>query len=75
MDEILDEWSREFYLEGRRRVDLIRHNKYGGSNGYNWEWKGGTKNGRNFESYRNIFAIPANQVGGAITQNPGYPVN
>ena len=75
MNEILDEWSREFYFEGRRRVDLIRHNKFGGNNGYNWEWKGGTPGGSNFEEYKNIFAIPANQVGGAITQNPGYPVN
>ena len=75
LDEILDEWSREFYFEGRRRTDLVRHGKFGGTNGYNWEWKGGAKNGRNFEAYRNIFAIPANQVRGAITQNPGYPVN
>jgi hypothetical protein len=31
LDQILDEWSREFYFEGRRRVDLIRHGKFGGS--------------------------------------------
>ena len=72
MDEILDEWSREFYFEGRRRVDLIRHGKFGGDNNYNWAWKGGVKNGRNFRASRNIFAIPAAQVKGAIIQNPEY---
>ena len=72
MDEILDEWSREFYFEGRRRVDLIRHGKFGGDNNYNWTWKGGVKNGRNFRASRNIFAIPAAQVKGAIIQNPEY---
>ena len=75
MNEILDEWSREFYFEGRRRTDLVRHDKFGGNTGYNWEWKGGTLSGSNFEAYKNIFAIPANQVRGAITQNPGYPNN
>lgn len=25
MDEMLDEWGREFFAEGRRRIDLIRH--------------------------------------------------
>jgi hypothetical protein len=73
MNEILDEWSREFYFEGRRRVDLIRHGKFGGDNvNYNWAWKGGVKEGRNFPATRNIFAIPAAQVKGAIVQNPGY---
>ena len=68
---ILDEWSREFYFEGRRRVDLIRHGKFGGSS-YKWMWKGGAKDGRTFPSYLNIFAIPADQVKGEIQQNPGY---
>ena len=73
MDEVLDEWAREFYFEGRRRVDLIRHGKFGGDNvNYNWSWKGGVKNGRNFPATKNIFAIPAAQVKGDIIQNPGY---
>ena len=33
--EILDEWSREFYFEGRRRTDLIRFDRFGGNNNYN----------------------------------------
>ena len=30
LNDICDEWSREFYFEGRRRVDLIRFGKFGG---------------------------------------------
>jgi hypothetical protein len=62
LNDILDEWSREFYFEGRRRVDLIRFGKFCGNSDYKWEWKGGTLIGRNFDSYRNIFAIPASQL-------------
>jgi hypothetical protein len=72
MNELLDEWSREFYFEGRRRVDLIRFGKFGGDSDYNWVWKGGAKNGRSFSKDKNIFAIPAKQLKGAIQQNPGY---
>jgi starch-binding outer membrane protein, SusD/RagB family len=73
LDEILDEWSREFYFEGRRRVDLIRYGYYGGNANYNWTWKGGSKAGVNFASTRNIFAIPASVItANGFTQNPGY---
>lgn len=74
LDELLNEWSREFYFEGRRRVDLIRFNKFGGNTGYNWTWKGGVKAGRNFEAYRNVFAIPADDLiaNKKLVQNDGY---
>lgn len=74
LDEILDEWSREFYFEGRRRVDLIRFNKFAGNTNYNWQWKGGVKDGRNFADYMNVFAIPANELvsNSNLKQNPGY---
>ena len=72
LNDILDEWSREFYFEGRRRVDLIRFGKFGGNSDYIWQWKGGTYTGRNFSDTKNIYAIPAAQVKGDITQNPGY---
>ena len=36
--EIIDEWAREFYLEGRRRSDLIRFDMFT-SNKYLWDWR------------------------------------
>lgn len=74
LDQILDEWGREFYFEGRRRVDLIRFGKFGGNTGYTWPWKGGVAQGRNFDVTRNIFAIPTNDLNtnSNLEQNPGY---
>jgi len=73
VNDILDEWSREFYFEGRRRVDLIRYNKFGGNTDYIWRWKGGTFAGRNFDASRNIYSIPAAQLPAYNNvQNPGY---
>ena len=74
LDNILDEWSREFYAEGRRRSDLVRHNKFAGNVGYNWEGKGGTAAGKNVDAKYNIFPIPqtdltANQN---LKPSPGY---
>lgn len=72
--EICDEWSREFYFEGLRRPTLVRFGYFGGNNNYNWQWKGGSKNGANFAATRNIFAIPYDDVtsNSNLTQNPGY---
>ena len=74
LNDILDEWGREFYFEGRRRVDLIRFGKFGGNTGYNWQWKGGVYGGRNFDAYRNVFAIPQTDIiaNSNLEQNPGY---
>ena len=74
LDQILDEWGREFYFEGRRRVDLIRFNKFGGDTGYEWQWKGGVYAGRDFEAFRNVFAIPTDDLiaNSKLQQNPGY---
>ena len=74
LDQILDEWGREFYFEGRRRVDLIRFNKFGGDTGYQWHWKGGVYAGRDFSAFRNVFAIPTDDLiaNSNLTQNPGY---
>lgn len=57
LDVILNEWSREFYFEGRRRMDLIRFDRFGGSS-YNWEWKGGIKEGVQFSNIYNVYPIP-----------------
>jgi len=53
---------------------LIRFGRYGGNTDYIWQWKGGTYAGRNFDSYRNLFAIPTNDltVNTKLVQNPGY---
>lgn len=74
LDELLDEWSREFYFEGRRRVDLIRFGKFGGNNNYNWSWKGGSATGKNFDARFNIFPLPSSDlsVNDNLKQNPGY---
>lgn len=72
LNDLLDEWSREFYFEGRRRVDLIRFGKFGGNSDYIWQWKGGSYAGRNFSAQKNIFAIPSQQLSPIVTQNPGY---
>lgn len=74
LNEICDEWAREFYFEGIRRTTLIRFNLFGGNTGYNWDWKGGEKAGGNFEAYKNIYPIPLTQIqsNGNLKQNPGY---
>ena len=74
MNEILDEWAREFYYEGRRRIDLIRFGKFGGNSDYKWQWKGGSKEGTTFNSHLNIFAIPDTDLNANpnLKQNDGY---
>ena len=76
LDQILDERARELYYEGFRRTDLIRYGYFGGNNSgnYLWEWKGGAQNGASFPEYRNLYAIPAEDVNANpnLVQNPGY---
>ena len=76
VNQILDERSRELYFEGFRRTDLIRFGYFGGdrSGQYLWEWKAGAENGASFPAFRNIFALPDEDVNANpnLTQNPGY---
>ena len=74
LDDICDEWAREFSFEGRRRTDLIRFNKFGGNTNYVWQWKGGDKNGTNFPAYRNVYAVPTDFIvaNENLHQNDGY---
>ena len=69
---ILDERARELYWEGYRRTDLIRFNQFT-ENGI-WPWKGGVKEGKTTESYRNIYPIPSSELiaNPGLTQNKGY---
>lgn len=74
LDDICDEWAREFWFEGRRRMDLIRFNKYAGQASYKWEWMGGTYEGAQFSNNRSIFALPENDLANNsnLFQNTGY---
>lgn len=63
LDQILDERAREFYCEGQRRTDLIRFGQFGGPQAtYKWSYKGGAKNGVNFEAYKNVFPLPTSEL-------------
>ncbi|WP_175630928.1 starch-binding outer membrane lipoprotein SusD [Bacteroides acidifaciens] len=71
--ELIDEWAREFYLEGRRRSDLIRFGMFT-TNKYVWDWKGGAINGTPVSSHYNVFPIPVSDLNNNpnMSQNPNY---
>lgn len=74
LNSLLDERARELYWESTRRTDLIRYNRFTGSN-YLWAWKGGVEGGTALPSHFNLYPIPANVVavyGSSYKQNPGY---
>ncbi|MGN0188336.1 MAG: RagB/SusD family nutrient uptake outer membrane protein, partial [Candidatus Cryptobacteroides sp.] len=56
LDFILAERARELYTECTRRTDLIRFGKY--TEGYNWNWKGGVKDGKDVASKYEVLPIP-----------------
>ena len=66
MDEMLDEWGREFFAESRRRIDLIRFTKF--TNGTWWDTTPATGD------YTKIFPImrPILNANPKLVQNPGY---
>lgn len=71
LDDVFDEWGREFYSEARRRTDLVRFGKFTG-NSYGWEWKAGNQFGQKaIEAHRNVFPIPYSD----ITANPNLKQN
>lgn len=65
LDFILDERARELYWECSRRTDLIRFGKFTGGS-YNWQWKGGLKDGTSVDSKYDIYPIPSSE----LTANP-----
>nr|WP_308560462.1 starch-binding outer membrane lipoprotein SusD [uncultured Prevotella sp.] len=70
---LIDEWCREFFMEGRRRSDLVRFGLFTGSK-YLWSFKGGVPNGAGIESHFDIYPIPGNETKNNpnMTQNPKY---
>ena len=66
MDEMLDEWGREFFAEGRRRIDLIRHGVF--CSGTWWDKT------PDADRHTEIFPImrPVLDANPALNQNPGY---
>jgi len=73
LDFILDERGRELYWECHRRTDLIRHDKFAGSNKI-WTWKGNIKEGRETDLKYNLYPLPAQDVNANpnLSQNPNY---
>ena len=73
LDFILDERARELFWEGHRRTDLIRFGKFTSAS-YLWPWKGKVAEGAATQSYRDLYPIPANDLGAnpTLKQNTGY---
>ncbi|RAW01468.1 RagB/SusD family nutrient uptake outer membrane protein [Pseudochryseolinea flava] len=75
---LLDERARELYWEGQRRTDMVRFGVFTDNPTNNprgvWPWKGGVKDGKATESFRNIFPIPATEIiaNTNLTQNDDY---
>lgn len=74
LNTLCDEWAREFYFEGRRRLDLIRFGKFGGQSDYLWDWQGGVASGTSFDSHLNLMPIPSDDMSSNpnLVQNKGY---
>ncbi|MEZ4988173.1 MAG: RagB/SusD family nutrient uptake outer membrane protein [Saprospiraceae bacterium] len=73
LDFLLDERAREMYWECHRRTDLVRFGQF--TNGtYHWPLKGNSLAGTSVPAYRNIFPIPASDLGvnPNLSQNPNY---
>lgn len=66
LQEMLDEWGREFFAESRRRIDLIRFDKY--TSGTWWDKT------PDADGHTRIFPImrPILNANPALVQNPGY---
>jgi len=72
LDFVLDERSRELHWEAHRRTDLIRFGQFTTSGV--WPWKGGVKEGKTTEAFRDIYPIPSTDIiaNPLLTQNEGY---
>lgn len=73
LDVLLNEWGKEFYMEGRRRSDLVRFEKFAG-NKYIWDFKGGVSKGASVDKHFNVYPIPSKDRSNNpnMHQNPKY---
>ena len=74
LNNMIDERARELYWENVRRTDLIRFDRFTGSN-YVWAWKNNVRNGGSIPEYMKLFPIPSDIMatyGSKMKQNPGY---
>lgn len=73
LNTLIDEWGREFYMEARRRSDLVRFGLFTGSK-YIWDFKGGVSTGIAVPKYFNVYPIPSNDLSNNpnMHQNDGY---
>ncbi len=73
---IMDERSREFYLESTRRTDLVRNHMFAGPTQTVWQFKGNIDNadGTRIAEFRNLYPIPYAVIAAQpeFKQNPGY---
>ena len=81
MDEFLAERGREFFMEGKRRMDLIRFGKFEFGLDDWWDsgnpgtgYSDGSEGSINRDITRRLFGIPYNatEVNPNLVQNPGY---
>jgi hypothetical protein len=72
LEDIFQEWSREFGYEGMRRMVLIRWNRFAGQSSYKWEWMVGTYSGTQFDKRFNIFPIPDSELNANPNIKPNY---
>lgn len=65
--------GKEFYMEGRRRSDLVRFEKFAG-NKYIWDFKGGVSKGTSVDKHFNVYPIPSKDTSNNpnMHQNPKY---
>ncbi|MBX2843472.1 MAG: RagB/SusD family nutrient uptake outer membrane protein [Flammeovirgaceae bacterium] len=72
LEFVKDERARELYWEAHRRTDLIRFGEF--TDKGIWPWKGGVKEGKVTESFRNVYPIPSSELlaNTKLDQNDGY---
>lgn len=73
---IMDERSRELYLESTRRNDLVRNGMFVGPNQTIWQYKGNIDNntGTRIDDRYSLYPIPTAVISAQpeFKQNPGY---